>query len=153
LTVASPAEPENTLGDEIQEKETDATVLSKARRGQGRFRADLLHFWRGHCALIEGCRPELLRASHIKPWNVSTNHERLDTFNGLLLAVHLDALFDRALITFQDSGEMLVSQKLSDNERAVFSLTSPARKLLLSVAHLDYMRHHRERFGIGDQKH
>ncbi len=68
-------------------------------------------------------------------------------FNGLLLAVHMDALFDRALITFQDSGEMLVSDSMPDNERYVFGLTRPApKKLLLSAAHLAYLRHHRDRF-------
>lgn len=146
LTIPSPAEPENTLSDEIREKETDVTVLAKARRGQGRFRADLFNFWQGRCVLTDVYHPELLRASHIKPWGVSTNRERLDIFNGLLFAVHLDALFDRALITFEGSGDMLVSETLSDQERAVFGLASPTRKLLLSVAHLDYMSHHRERF-------
>lgn len=151
LTATSPLAADKTLRDEIHEVDTEATVLSKARRGQGRFRADLLNFWHGQCAMTGVHSPELLRASHIKPWGVSTNPERLDPFNGLLLAVHLDALFDRALITFADSGEMLASRTLSDHERHVFGLTSPARNLLLSVGHLGYMRHHRERFGAGDR--
>jgi hypothetical protein len=44
---------------------------------------------------------ELLRASHIKPWAArDTDAERLDVFNGLLLAPHCDALFARGFITF-----------------------------------------------------
>ena len=146
LDLPDPLAPEKTLNDRIRDTETEATILSKARRGQGRFRADLLNFWRGQCALTGVSSPELLRASHIKPWSSSSNRERLDLFNGLLLAVHLDALFDRALITFQDSGEMLISDRMPDRERHVFGLTPPAPKLLLAAAHLGYLHHHRERF-------
>jgi hypothetical protein len=152
LGLNSPIAPEKTLQDEIREVDTESTVLSKARRGQGRFRADLLNFWQGHCPLTDVFAPELLRASHIKPWRTSGDAERLDAFNGLLLAVHLDALFDRALITFQDSGEMLVSKRLSARERAVFGLTLPPRKLLLSVSHFGYLHHHQERFNISEQQ-
>jgi putative restriction endonuclease len=120
LTLTTPIAPERTLDGEIREVETEATALRKARIGQGRFRADLLNFWQGHCAITEVYIPELLRASHIKPWHASTDLERLDAFNGLLLAVHLDALFDCALITFQDSGQMQVSKRLSMKEREVF---------------------------------
>jgi hypothetical protein len=152
LGLNSPIAPEKTLQDEIREVDTESTVLSKARKGQGRFRADLLNFWQGHCPLTDVFAPELLRASHIKPWQASRDAERLDAFNGLLLAVHLDALFDRALITFQGSGEMLVSKRLSVREREAFGLTLPPRKLLLSVSHLGYLRHHQERFYAIEQK-
>jgi hypothetical protein len=144
---------ERKIIDEIQDSETESTVLAKARIGQGRFRADLLTLWQGHCALTDVSAPELLRASHIKSWRESNNRERLDAFNGLLLAVHLDALFDRALITFQDSGEMLVSKRLSAQEREVFGLTYSTRKLLLNVPHLEYMHHHQERFSSSEQKY
>ncbi|MDC0682621.1 HNH endonuclease signature motif containing protein [Sorangium atrum] len=44
--------------------------------------------------------PALLRASHIKPWaDCETDAERLDVYNGILLAPHLDAAFDRGFIT------------------------------------------------------
>jgi hypothetical protein len=131
---------------EIRDTETESIVLAKARKGQGRFRADLLTFWQGHCALTDVSAPELLRASHIKSWRESDNQERLDAFNGLLLAVHLDALFDTALISFLDSGEMVISKRLSPREREVFGLTRPVRKLLLNVPHMHYMRHHQNRF-------
>jgi HNH endonuclease len=152
LVLASPMAPGRELKDEMQKAETESTVLAKARVGQGRFRADLLSLWQGHCALTGVSAPELLRASHIKSWAGSNNRERLDVFNGLLLAVHLDALFDRALITFQDSGEMVVSKRLSAHERDVFGLAPPPRKLLLNVPHLEYLRHHQDRFGANERK-
>ncbi|MGM5000125.1 HNH endonuclease [Tardiphaga sp. 538_B7_N1_4] len=42
-----------------------------------------------------------------------TATERLDGANGLLLAPHVDRLFDRGLISFQASGEVLVSSRRS----------------------------------------
>ena len=50
-------------------------------------------------------------ASHIKPWSVSDNHERLDGNNGLLLAPHIDHLFDKGYISFEDNGVIIVSKQ------------------------------------------
>lgn len=44
----------------------------------------------------------------------ATDAERLDVHNGLLLAIHLDALFDRGLLAFTDDGEALLSPLLLD---------------------------------------
>ena len=54
-------------------------------------------------------RMEHLRASHLKPWRDSTNSERLDGENGLLLTPTIDHLLDRGFISFEDSGMLLVS--------------------------------------------
>ncbi|MBS1603209.1 MAG: HNH endonuclease, partial [Bacteroidetes bacterium] len=53
----------------------------------------------------------LLVASHIKPWKVSTNEERLDGHNGLLLSPHIDKLFDQGWISFSDEGQFLISSR------------------------------------------
>ncbi len=134
-----------------------APIRQRLRNRQGVFAVDH-HGRRGPqtggetlCGGGATLTPELLRASHIKPWAGSSDRERLDPFNGLLLAVHLDALFDRALMTFGDSGDAMVSDALSECDRAVFGLASALPKLLLSAAHLDYMRHHRERFAASRQ--
>lgn len=85
--------------------QTEREVLAKARIGQGRFRADLVAAWRKGetCALTRLSVPEMLIASHIKPWRDSTNKERLDPMNGLLLVAHADKLFDRFLMSFQEN--------------------------------------------------
>ena len=57
-----------------------------------------MEYWDSKCAVTGLAIPELLKASHIKPWKDSTDEERLDIFNGLLLAPHLDAAFDRGFI-------------------------------------------------------
>lgn len=50
-----------------------------------------------------------LVASHCKPWRDSTNEERLDGENGLLLTPSIDHLFDRGFIGFEDSGRLIIS--------------------------------------------
>ena len=67
----------------------------------------------------------LLRASHIKPWaECSTDDERLDVFNGLLLAPHIDALFDVGWISFCDDGHVLVSNRLEALQQAKLGIES-----------------------------
>ena len=89
---------------------TEAERLVVQRVGQDIFRRGLLEYWDGRCA-VTGLRvPELLRASHIKPWSdCDTDAERLDIFNGLLLAAHLDAAFDAGFITIAENGTVLPS--------------------------------------------
>lgn len=125
---------------------TTRNALINARRGQGGFRADLLSYWDGRCA-ITGCSiNEMLRASHIKSWKNSTDKERLDPQNGLLLGAHLDALFDRGLISFDDRGNMLVSEQLNE-ANDVWGLRQPMR-IQPSVAMRRYLQHHRQRNGF-----
>ena len=53
--------------------------------------------------------PTHLRASHSKPWRDSSNEERLDAENGLLLTPTIDHLYDRGFISFEYSGDLIVS--------------------------------------------
>jgi putative restriction endonuclease len=80
---------------------TESESWRAARLGQTKFRQSLLERYSGRCAISEINMPEVLRASHIKPWCNASNKERLDPDNGLLLAVHLDTLFDKGLIIFR----------------------------------------------------
>lgn len=71
---------------------TEAERLVVQRVGQDMFRVGLLDFWDGRCAITGLAVPALLRASHVKPWAAcELDAERLDVFNGFLLAAHLDA--------------------------------------------------------------
>ena len=56
--------------------------------------------------------PAFLRASHIKPWRAcDPAEERLDPHNGLVLAPHIDQLFDQGYITFDVGGALLLSDE------------------------------------------
>jgi predicted restriction endonuclease len=114
------------------------------RVGQDVFRAGLLDYWDGRCAVTGLAVPDLLRASHIKPWaDCATDAERLDVFNGLLLAPHLDAAFDRGFITVADNGQVIVSPRLCDDDRKLLALDIPLRIDGLAPGHRSYLAWHR----------
>jgi len=87
---------------------TEKESLVLARRGQGLFKQRVQSI-ETHCRVTGVDRQEHLRASHCKPWRDSTNAERLDGKNGLLLTPSIDHLFDRSFISFRNDGRLLVS--------------------------------------------
>lgn len=86
--------------------------LIEARIGQGKFRSQCQNIYPS-CPVTGINFQPLLRASHIKPWAHCRNvKERIDPHNGIMLAAHIDALFDDGWITFNNDGGILVSNKL-----------------------------------------
>jgi putative restriction endonuclease len=90
----------------IPQTEREALIL--ARRGQGRFRASVQEVEHA-CRVTKVQRPEHLVASHVKPWRDSSNDERLDGENGLLLTPTIDHLFDKGFISFENNGDLILS--------------------------------------------
>lgn len=126
---------------EISATERESTV--RQRIGQGLFRQGLITLWGGRCAISGLSVPELLRASHAKPWAEATDAERLDVFNGLLLAAHLDAAFDAGLISVAPNGVVMTSPAMPAEAARVLGLGAPQR-IELQASHLPYMRWHDE---------
>jgi len=87
---------------------TERAAVVMARRGQGLFKQRVMQF-ESSCRVTGVSRIEHLRASHCKPWRDASNEERLDGHNGLLLTPNADHLFDRGFISFDDSGDVLIS--------------------------------------------
>lgn len=105
---------------------TEKTALAKARLGQGIYRRGVEKLWEG-CALTgEKCKA-LLVASHAKPWKDSSNAERLDPHNGLLLTANLDRLFDRGLIAFDEEGFLHKSKQLPPSAASVSGIATGSR--------------------------
>lgn len=105
---------------------TEAERLVVQRIGQDIFRASLLEYWQGTCPLTGITDLALLRASHIVPWSVcSTDAQRLDVHNGLLLSVLWDAAFDQGLVTFSDGGTPAFSAALSEAARRELRWSAP----------------------------
>lgn len=122
---------------------TEVDALVRQRVGQGLFREMLVDYWDGKCAVTGLAVPELLRASHAKPWKDSTDAERLDVHNGFLLAVHLDALFDGGWMTFRDDGEAEFSPDLSSSARELLLVDAPVRLSRVAAGHQPYLAYHR----------
>jgi len=130
---------------------TEAERRVVQRVGQQVFRRGLFDYWDGQCA-ITGLRVrELLRASHIKPWaDCDTDAERLDIFNGLLLAPHLDAAFDSGFVTISDDGSVLLSDGLSPDARSTLGIDGSMKIRGLHQEHERYLPWHRSRiFRVG----
>jgi putative restriction endonuclease len=108
-------------------RDTDREALVRARRGQGLFKQRVTRIEK-RCRITGVDNLAHLLASHCKPWRDSSNQERLDGENGLLLTPSIDHLFDRGFIGFEGSGELIISpvahrpslQKMGiEGERAV----------------------------------
>lgn len=127
-------------------KTTEAERLVVQRLGQDIYRRGLIEYWEGRCAVTGLDTIELLRASHCKPWaDCADDAERLDVFNGFLLAPHLDAVFDRGFMTLSDNGAVVLSKYLSDAARNSLCLNGDLSVARLTNAHRSYLIWHRQR--------
>ena len=130
------------------EPETEREAIIAARLGQGRFRDDLIKLWAGKCAVTKSRVRSLLRASHIKPWRDSTNAERLNQHNGLLLAPNLDAAFDVGLISFADDGKILMSPDLVTEEAKLLGIKCGLKLVCVSDENKSFLAAHRKLHGF-----
>lgn len=127
---ARPPVPRNIISDLIAaapELEslgaTEREQVVLAKQGQGHFRDALLKAFGGRCALTGLSFEPVLRASHIKPWRDSSNTERLDVNNGLLLRADVDALFDGGHISFDVDGSLIVAASTPEAVATSLGLT------------------------------
>lgn len=95
--------------------------------------------------------PSILIGSHIKSWKDSNDDERMDGENGLLLAPHVDKLFDIHLITFSESGKILPSKKLARSVLKDWGINIEKNYSLTPNQHT-YMISHREKFNEKQSK-
>lgn len=127
---------------------TEREAIVKSRVGQGKFRDDLEEYWEGRCAVTGLSMTEILRASHIKPWRNSDNYERLDPFNGLLLAPNLDSLFDKFLISFDEQGKIMISPKITKESSELLGINTEMALRNIESNHQRYLNYHRHMFFV-----
>ena len=118
---------------------TSKKAVIESRIGQGEFRNRLISIWNG-CSVTGFNQISLLVASHIKPWSKSNNYERLDPYNGFLLLPNFDKAFDLGLISFEASGNILISNKLAE-----YKLLGISREMSIQVKEQNriYLEYHR----------
>ena len=120
---------------------TEKEVITKQRVGQGLFKDLLINKYHGKCALCGIQTEQMLIGSHIKSWKDSSDAEKLDENNGLLLCAHHDALFDKHLISFKDNGDLIVSTTLNASERAELQIAAiPPITVKIKVTEVSIMK-------------
>jgi putative restriction endonuclease len=96
---------------ERSDRPTESKVTVNARRGQQFFRQAVLSAYGIHCCISGISVPDLLVASHIKPWN-DFPADRLNPRNGLCLSRLHDGAFDAGLITLDGEFNVILSKRL-----------------------------------------
>ena len=136
---------EQTIESAADIPETERESLIVARRGQGLFKERVMNIERC-CRITKVDRLEHLRASHCKPWRDSTNEERLNGENGLLLTPSIDHLFDRGFISFEDTGRLIVSPvaHLESLRRMGIETDLPVHVGTFSEGQRSFLGYHRE---------
>jgi putative restriction endonuclease len=90
---------------------TETVASVRIRRGQQFFRQSVLNSYGIRCCISGINVPQLLVASHIKPWR-DFPKERLDPRNGLCLSSLHDSAFDAGLITLDKKFRLVLSKRL-----------------------------------------
>lgn len=122
----------------------DKEAIIKARIGQGQFRDALIEMWGG--GSVTNCKMnEMLIASHIKPWRECDLREAVDPFNGLLLVPNIDKLFDKGFISFNNDGNILISNRLDRHDAEVLNISDSLSIRGLANEHKKYLEYHRDK--------
>lgn len=164
LSLSTESEPDNSSG--VAEEPADYSVISEAglrsidqeirtkSRGiaQRIFRGNLLRLWQGSCAVTGVQEQRVLRSSHIKPWSNSNVKEKVDHYNGLLLIPNLDALFNEGLISFRNTGQIMISNHWRSDDKRRMHVTEKLRLREVHHESFPYLEFHRdelfERVGV-----
>jgi putative restriction endonuclease len=141
---AEDANAEELINRRDDISETEKIQLTKARRGQGKFRERVMELEKS-CRVTGVAQAEHLRASHIKPWKYSNDAEKLDGNNGLMLSPHVDHLFDRGYISFEQDGTVLLSPKMDAGIMNAWDLGNLSGVGQFRSAQQVYLRFHRDK--------
>ena len=126
----------DTIKIDIDNIESDSTISYEEKNSfiesicnirnpqfQHNFRKELLKEFNGKCALCNVDDPRFLIASHIIPYSDCQNKSDMyRAYNGLLLCVTHDALFDKHFITFDNNGNIKINKSIDEKLYSFFSI-------------------------------
>lgn len=123
---------------------TEKQSLVTSRIGQNVYRKRVIHRWNYQCAVTGFDKLDVLRASHIVPWRDSSDEERHDVNNGLLLSPDFDTLFDQHFISFENSGKIILSDSIELEAYKKLGIEGNEKIKGLSSGNLIYLERHRK---------
>lgn len=126
---------------------TTKSQLVKSRRGQGIFKSNVRLNEKG-CRVTGITNIKHLVASHIKPWSESSDIEKLNGCNGLLLAPHVDHLFNNGMISFSDDGKLIISSKLDSEVLEAWGIKREINVGKFNQEQKFFLAYHRKKFHL-----
>lgn len=124
---------------------TEKETIVKARKGQGRFRDDVIALHK-RCPFTGIDDTRFLRAGHLKPWSkCDDNKERIDPLNGLPLTPVVDLLLDQGFLSFDETGTALFSPDLDADDLRSMGIDSGGeyKIRIINDDHRKYITYHR----------
>lgn len=134
-------------------KESNSKTRNK--KFQNNFKKNVLKTMEEKCAITGVC--ERIEFCHIKPYSNkdSNNYERQDGFNGIILYSGIHKLFDEGLISFENDGTLLISNKLNEIEMQIWkSVLVEGKKYEIgneTGEKTKYLEYHRNNIFRGDK--
>lgn len=128
-----------------KKEEAKTKEYRNAREGQGKYREAMLREC-PFCPITMINEESLLIASHIKPWAVSDDKEKIDPKNGFILSPLFDKLFDRGFITFSEDRRVSISDWLSRQDKGRIGIKENQLFQFLPIDNEreKYLTYHRE---------
>lgn len=162
LNFFAPEEEQLELAIEVVKKSThnplmamisemEMEIKEKVRRSKKQFSRSLLNLWHNECPLCGIAIDAALAASYAKPWKDSTDAERLDPHNGILLCANHAALFTSGLIAFTGGGQLHIASRIPEEQYAVYGLHK-VMKVPATFEHAPYFRWHKRNIYIEPKK-
>lgn len=126
--------------------QTERRGLVTSRVGHGAYRKRIIHRWEYKCAVTGFDKLNILIASHILPWATADDNQRLDVHNGILLSPTYDALFDKHLISFENTGKIILSDSIEMQAFNKIGVTGKEKIQNFSQYNFEYLDNHRNNF-------
>ena len=123
--------------------ETEREAIVKSRVGQGIYRNRAIELWET-CSVTGFTDINILIASHIKPWKLSDNNERINPYNSLLLVPTLDKLFDNGYIGFEHTGKIMLSNRVTQKDWNRIGVTTKLHLRKLPAETKSFLDYHNE---------
>jgi len=107
------------LAKSEQVEGSETVRMTRQRVNQNFFRKAILALYDETCCITEIDIPEVLVASHIKPWAQCEPDEKLNPRNGLCLNALHDRAFDRGLIALSEDLHVITSKALTKSQNPI----------------------------------
>jgi 5-methylcytosine-specific restriction protein A len=125
---------------------TERRGLVTSRVGHGAYRKRIIHRWEYKCAVTGFDKLNVLIASHILPWANADDNQRLDVHNGILLSPTYDALFDKHLISFENTGKIILSNNIELQAFNKIGVSGKEKIQHFNQYNFEYLNCHRNTF-------